>query len=104
MEFQVAQARPDQLPTLIHCAYFAHKYNISPLFLASLEAIVHIAEPIPALDSKIYLALLELSTLCELERSEGYRYTDAINHAVQLCWIRHFSREFTDLSMAMDAI
>ncbi|KAJ7142672.1 hypothetical protein C8R44DRAFT_194132 [Mycena epipterygia] len=37
LEFQVTETQPNQLPTFIHCAHFAHKYNITPPLLGGSE-------------------------------------------------------------------
>ncbi|KAJ7495421.1 hypothetical protein FB451DRAFT_1550843 [Mycena latifolia] len=106
LEFQVTDMRPDQLPTLIHCAHFAHKYNISPLLSAALRAIIHVADAKPALDSKVYVSLLELSTLCEAVMADtDSTYKDKIRHAVEWGWFALLEPEleFPDISEALDA-
>ncbi|KAJ7142668.1 hypothetical protein C8R44DRAFT_726002 [Mycena epipterygia] len=105
LEFQVPETRPDQIPMFIHCAHFAHRYNIIPLFLAALKAIVHVIDTKPPLDRKIYISLLELSSLCETVTVDGRTCKYKIDYGVEWCWIRplHTERSFSDLSETLDA-
>ncbi|KAJ7142650.1 hypothetical protein C8R44DRAFT_974285 [Mycena epipterygia] len=105
LEFQLAETRPDQLSMFIHCAHFTHKYNITPLFLAALKAIVHVTNTKPALDSKIYISLLELSNLCETVMTKEGTYKYEIQFGVEWCWIHHLNAQcpFPELCKALDA-
>ncbi|KAJ6504553.1 hypothetical protein DFH09DRAFT_1335189 [Mycena vulgaris] len=81
LEFQVVEAHPDQLATLVHCAHFSHKYNLTPFTLAALEAILHALIDDPPLKA------------------------DILQRSVVRTWLKHLDpkRGFTELSAAMDA-
>ncbi|KAJ6549777.1 hypothetical protein B0H19DRAFT_1298109 [Mycena capillaripes] len=103
LELQVAETRPDQLPTLIHCAHFSHKYNMTPLLMAALQPILQVADAHPALEPKIYGLLPELSKLCGAIKIDAETYQDGIRDAVQWGWAAHIrDQEFTTISQALD--
>ncbi|KAF8135875.1 hypothetical protein K438DRAFT_2031199 [Mycena galopus ATCC 62051] len=88
LEFQMTRTQLEQVPTLIHCAHFSHKYNITPLLLAALDAIVYVLGPQPALESKTSISLLELSKLCgtiHIDQELSFEYK--IRSAVEWGWV-----------------
>ncbi|KAJ7109553.1 hypothetical protein C8R43DRAFT_1139659 [Mycena crocata] len=106
LEFQVSETGPERLPTLIHCAHFALKYNITPLLMAALKAITYVIDPKPALDPKLYMLLLELAKLCGAVNVDNtyttYKYK--LEFAVEWAWITQLCvmGEFKELSEVMD--
>ncbi|KAJ7450730.1 hypothetical protein B0H11DRAFT_2076999 [Mycena galericulata] len=75
LEFQITDMCHDQVHNLIHCAHFSHKYNITPLLLASLRAIVRIAETKVVLEPRLAASILELRSLCDCDlRWNGVGY------------------------------
>ncbi|KAJ6554741.1 hypothetical protein B0H19DRAFT_152200 [Mycena capillaripes] len=104
LELQVAETQPDQLPMLVDCAHFTHKYNITPLLLAALKSILHAVDAQPAIDSKIYISLLELSKLCDAIKIGDDTYQYKIRFAVEWGWVSHLSgRDFPALTEALNA-
>ncbi|KAJ6502808.1 hypothetical protein C8R47DRAFT_1210861 [Mycena vitilis] len=105
LDFQVVEMKRDQLPTLIHCAHFAHKYNIAPILTAVLEGIVHSADARFAIDWKIYVSLLELSKLCgAIESEDSHSYEYHIRVVVEWGWVGHLAdRTYRELADALEA-
>ncbi|KAJ6587634.1 hypothetical protein DFH09DRAFT_231017 [Mycena vulgaris] len=106
LEFQVAEARPEQLSTLIHCAHLAHKYNITPLLLAALHAILHVVDRDHPLDWKIYVSLLEFAPLCETVMTDtNLTYCSKIRSVVERHWVQSITLEqqFPALAATLDA-
>ncbi|KAJ6496892.1 hypothetical protein DFH09DRAFT_339811 [Mycena vulgaris] len=101
LEFQVVEAHPEQLVTLVHFAHFSHKYNLTPFTLAALEVIL-----LP-LNADMYFSLLALSFLCEgyLSVASFVTYKLSLQRSVVCTWLKHLDpkREITELSAAMDA-
>ncbi|KAJ7761242.1 hypothetical protein DFH07DRAFT_1059889 [Mycena maculata] len=108
LEFQVVETGKEQLPTLIHCAHFSHKYNITPLLLAAIKAIDHVLKAKPALDSQLYISLLELSSLGGAIVLNAWRdYKSQIRSGVEWSWAHHLIRhsnimDVEDISLALD--
>ncbi|KAJ7513305.1 hypothetical protein B0H11DRAFT_2182486 [Mycena galericulata] len=105
LEFQIIDMCHDHIHNLIHCAHFSHKYNITPLLLASLRAVVRIAETKVALEPRLAASILELRSLCDCECDPRY-YTSAadIESAVEWGWISELDDDQTyeNLAEAMD--
>ncbi|KAJ7024270.1 hypothetical protein C8F04DRAFT_163383 [Mycena alexandri] len=101
-EFQDAENQVDRLPAFIHCAYFAHKYEITPLFHAAVKAILHLLEPRPALTAELFASILALSNLCgdiRLPRAPA-DFKTSIRHAVEIAWVRNHPEEATFMALA----
>ncbi|KAJ6535700.1 hypothetical protein B0H19DRAFT_1183983 [Mycena capillaripes] len=105
LDFQIEDMDEDDVPTLIECAYFAHKYTITPLLLACLRAIVHIAEVFYA-EPEVAESIMALQALCEADVDDTRHSTSALEiaSAVESGWISQIdsSSDFYILAEAMD--
>ncbi|KAJ7663075.1 hypothetical protein DFH06DRAFT_1189289 [Mycena polygramma] len=105
LDFQIADMCQHRLPSLIDCAFFAHKYNITPLLMASLRAAAHLAERAIPLDCAVAASILALSSLCDDDGHESYTNSAYdLEEAVELGWMSQLNdgSAFEDLAEAMD--
>ncbi|KAJ6529603.1 hypothetical protein B0H19DRAFT_1192903 [Mycena capillaripes] len=105
LDFQIEHMCQHRVPSLIDCAFFAHKYNITPLLLASLRAVVYIAKNALPFESDIAASVMELQSLCDIDEDSDYSTSGAeIEYVVEWGWITGLDANctFEDLADAMD--
>ncbi|KAJ7652508.1 hypothetical protein DFH06DRAFT_1206257 [Mycena polygramma] len=106
LDFQIADMCQHRLLSLIDCAFFAHKYNITPLLMASLRAVAHLAEHAIPLDFEASASILALSSLCDDDDDDECNTTSAcdLEEAVAVGWMSQLNDRSTyeDLAEAMD--
>lgn len=97
---------PHHVPALIDCTYFTHKYNIPPLLVASLRAIVHFAKNGLVLNTELAESILDLRILCNVGDVDAHYATSPSDteSAIECGWISQLdaSDSFEELNEAMD--